>query len=539
MTKIFNHINTYADLTAYNNDKDKNYPNIAYIQETNEVKWVKEPDYIVAVYNVTSTSSPTYLLSSSTGITYQIIDDVISDTVQTAYTFDTLGEHTVKYKLDGTSIAEYAFQNKISLTSVTIPNSVTSIGGSAFYGCSGLTSVTIPNSVTSIRGHAFYNCSGLTSVTIPDSVFSIGWQAFYNTPWYTNQPDGFVYAGKVAYGYKGTMPENTSITFEDGTLGIADYAFEMCTGLTSVTIPDSVILIGERAFYGCSGLTSVTIGNSVKTIGKNAFYNCRGLTSVTIPDSVILIGERAFYGCSGLTSVTIPDSVISIGKWAFRNCSGLASVSVGNSVTSIGDQAFYNTPWFNNQPDGLVYAGKVAYKYKGTMPSGTSIVLKEETKGIADNAFENCGGLTNITIPNSVTSISDMAFSSCGSLTSIDIPNSITSIGSDAFIACGLTSVTIPNSVTEIGKEAFMSCGYLTSVTIGNSVKTIGKDAFGYNGSLTSVTIQATTPPTLGGDTVFAETNNCPIYVPAESLNTYKQATNWSSLADRIQPIVA
>ena len=167
MTKILNHINTYADLTAYDNDKDKNYPNIAYIQETNEVKWVKEnQDIVVCKYNVTSTSEATKLLNSSIGITYQIIDDIKQDTVQTTYTFDTLGEHTVKYKLDGTSIENSAFYNCTSLTSITIPNSVTSIGLQAFYRCSGLTSVTIGNSVTSIDGEAFIDCTALTSVTI-------------------------------------------------------------------------------------------------------------------------------------------------------------------------------------------------------------------------------------------------------------------------------------------------------------------------------------------------------------------------------------
>ena len=97
MTKILNHINTYADLTAYNNDKDKNYPNIAYIIETNEVKWAKEVDLVVCKYNVTSTSEATKLLNSTTGITYQIIDDVKQDTVKATYTFGTTGEHTVKY----------------------------------------------------------------------------------------------------------------------------------------------------------------------------------------------------------------------------------------------------------------------------------------------------------------------------------------------------------------------------------------------------------------------------------------------------------
>ena len=180
MTKILNHINTYADLTAYNNDKDKNYPNIAYIIETNEVKWEKvKPDLVVCNYNVTSTSEATKLLFEMfEGVTYQIIDDVKQDTVKDTYTFDTLGEHTVKYKLDGTSISMHLFSGCSSLTSVTIPDIITLIDSDAFGSCSGLTSITIPNSVTSIALQAFYRCSGLTSVTIPNSVTSIEGEAF-------------------------------------------------------------------------------------------------------------------------------------------------------------------------------------------------------------------------------------------------------------------------------------------------------------------------------------------------------------------------
>ena len=167
----------------------------------------------------------------------------------------------------------------------------------------------------------------------------------------------------------------------------------------SVVIPESVTYNGKTY--------------SVTSIGSYAFADCSGLTSVTIPNSVTSIGSGAFRYCSGLTSVTIPNSVISIRGLAFVDCSGLTSVTIPNSVTSIGGSAFDGTAWYNNQPDGLVYAGKVAYKYKGTMPSNTSIVIEEGTLGIGGSAFQYCSGLTSITIPNSVTSIGSGAFHDC------------------------------------------------------------------------------------------------------------------------------
>ena len=225
-----------------------------------------------------------------------------------------------------------------------IPNTVTSIGLCAFFKCSSLTSIDIPNSVTAIGSCAFWGCSSLTSIDIPNSVTNIGGSAFFGTAWYDNQPYGLVYAGKVVYGYKGTMPSNIGITLKAGTLGIADGAFSECSSLSSVTIPSSVISIGNNAFTDCSGLTNVTIGksvNSVTSIGNSAFSGCTGLTSVEIPNSVKSIGDYAFYRCSNLISVTIDNSV-TIGNSAFSDCTGLTSVEIPNSVKSIGDYAFYN-----------------------------------------------------------------------------------------------------------------------------------------------------------------------------------------------------
>ena len=196
----------------------------------------------------------------------------------------------------------------------------------------------------------------------------------------------------------------------------------------SVTIPESVTYNGNTysvtsnghyAFWGCTGLTSITIPNSVTSIGDCAFWGCTGLTSIEIPNSVTSIGNYAFKNCTGLTSITIPNSVTSIGWNAFSGCSGLTSVVIGNSVTSIGWNAFEGTAWYNNQPDGVVYAGKVLYTYKGTMPSNTSITIKDGTLGIASSAFGNCTGLTNIEIPNSVTSIGESAFYGCTRLKTV------------------------------------------------------------------------------------------------------------------------
>ena len=338
-------------------------------------------------------------------------------------------------------IAPSAFSNCSALTSITIPNSVTSIGNAAFDGCSSLSSITIPNGVTSIGSYAFYNCSSLTSITIPNSVTSIGNAAFYN------------------------CSSLTSITIPNSVTSIGKGTFWGCSSLTSITIPNGVTSIGHRTFEDCSSLNSITIPNSVTSIGSSAFYNCKSLTSITIPNGVTSIGSYAFYNCFNLTSITIPNSVTSIGEFAFRGCSSLTSVTIPNSVTHIGGYAFDGTPWYNNLSDGLVYIGKVLYGYKGTMPANTKITIKEGTTCISGNAFNHCSGLISIVIPNSITSIEGGTFSGCSSLTSITLPNSVTSFGDYAFSGCSsLTSITIPSSITSFGNRVFNECSSLNTV---------------------------------------------------------------------------
>ena len=219
----------------------------------------------------------------------------------------------------------------------------------------------------------------------------------------------------------------------------------------------SVTRIGREAFKDCSGLSSITIPNSVTSIGWNAFENCSSLTSITIPNSVKSIGWNAFENCSSLTSITIPNSVIWIGNDAFKGT------------------AFYNNP--SNWDNAALYLGNCLIRLTDGYVGDYKI--KVNTRLIACGAFEDCSGLTSVSIPNSVTEIVESAFLRCSSLTSVTIPNSVTRIGLHAFNGCsGLTSITIPNSVTSIGWNAFENCSSLASITIPNSVIWIGDDAF-------------------------------------------------------------
>ena len=342
-----------------------------------------------------------------------------------------------------TSIGEGAFHSCSSLTSITIPNSVTSIGEGAFHSCSSLTSITIPYSVTTIGEYAFYYCSSLTDITIPNSVTNIGYNAFSGTPWCNNQPDGVIYVGKVLYRYNGTMPANTSIAVEEGIVSIAPSAFSGCSGLTSLTIPNSVTSIGSSAFRGCSSLTSINIPEGVTNIEANTFLNCSSLTSITIPNNVKSVEHSAFSGCSSLASITFPDDIISIGEYAFNG-----------------------TSWYTNQPDGVIYVGKVLYKYKGDMPANTNIAIKDGTISISPQAFQKCSTLISVVIPNSVTNIGYYAFSSCSSLSSVTIGKNVTTIGGYAFAWCenSLTSITLPENITSIASHAFYECDKLVSV---------------------------------------------------------------------------
>ena len=168
----------------------------------------------------------------------------------------------------------------------------------------------------------------------------------------------------------------------------------------------------------------------------------------------------------------------------------------------------------------------------------TSINIPSGTTKIGAHAFYSASTLTSVTTPNTVTTIGESAFGYCFNLVSFNIPNSVTSIGDNTFFFCrSLTSLTISDSVTSIGRSAFSNCSGLLTLKIGSGINRINESTFANCTSLTSIMLNGTTPPPMIGGSGFANTNNCPIYVPAASVDTYKAASGWSSYASRIYPI--
>ena len=304
------------------------------------------------------------------------------------------------------------------------------------------------------------------------------------------------------------------------------------SGVTDVTVGDCITEIGARAFTSLDGnienisnLSSITIGNNVTTIRQQAFIKATGGTmSITIPSGVTYIGAGAFES-SSITGVTFQPSYIStIDTNAFVNCD-IRELELPQgyykSQAFAGNQNLTSVSFKQLEGNYQFVLGNSMFLNCHSLSSVTLPTTVINEKSISPNCFSYCYSLSSITIPYGFSMIQDAndyyqgAFYGCSALTSVTLHNDFKQIGSYAFYDCPLSSITIPSGVTYIGVGAFQNC------------------------PLSSITINSTTAPSGVTDTTFANTNNCPIYVPCEAYGSYLADSGWTSYISRINANVS
>ena len=386
-------------------------------------------------------------------------------------------------------IGVYMFSGCKNLTSIILPNNVTSIKTYAFSGCTSLTSITTPKSVTLYAYRAFEDCKNIKKVYIEDLT------AWLNSTF--GEEGNPLHNGSRLYL---NDKEVTELVIPENITSIKAYAFHGCISLESLKINENVTSIGSIAFYGCKALESIDIPNGVTSIGGSAFEECISLVSIETPNSVTSIGNGAFADCISLESAIINSGAI--GERVFKECTSLKTLTIGNGVTKIGKDCLPSDNTIINIKDIAAWCNtELPYQlYNQVLFNGQEIidlVIPEGVTSIKDYTlnFAYKKGYTgydlpikSVTIPGSVTEIEKYAINSSSihikdlaawckiklenkildntklylndkEITDLIIPDNITSINRYTFQGCpSLTSVTIPESVKEISIESFQNC---------------------------------------------------------------------------------
>ena len=442
---------------------------------------------------------------------------------------------TIPSTIDGYTVAaigEKAFQNRISLSSVTLPATIKEIHTHAFRGARMLATIYVDSTnpyFTSVDGVLYSkdmktlrlcppkNC---TSFTVPNSVETIGDYSFYG-----HKSEGV-----------------STISFNEGLKEIGIRAFYENTGLKTLRFPSSLRKIGEGAFNCVSAigaLQNVYFNEGLEVIGDSAFVGAYFKDAFSLPSSIKEIGSYAFANCTAITKFTFPASLEKLGDNVFAGATGILEIALetGNThfaindnilytsdmkkvvmcpsgrrdavtipegVEEIGDFAFYMVDDCQeyNIPSTLKRIGKQAFAHCYNL---REFIIPDTVTSIGENCFDLCESLKTVTIGSGLTEIPYQAFIECYSLSDIDIPNTIQTIGKQAFLNCtkitslnlkegltkidngafyfenavqGLTSLNIPNSVEYLGDNAFVNQAALTTVTIGSGLTYFGTGAF-------------------------------------------------------------
>ena len=417
---------------------------------------------------------------------------------------------------------------------------VTAIGKECFSYCA-ITSVTIPSTVKLIDEAAFYQCAAITEITIPASVDSIASGPFIGSPieklaiddspnvlkLHTSVDFRGMNSLKTLYiGRNLNYPVTPSIgrtlfwgtvaleslTFGDYVTEIQEATFRLCPELKEVIFGPNMTYISDYAFSQCENLISADLPYGLTYIGKSAFSHCKALPSPRFPETLTLIDDGAYSQCEAITEITIPASVDSIASGPFSGCP-IEKLTIDDSPNVLKLHTSVDFRGLNSLK--TLYIGRnlnytVTPSIGRTLFWGTaeleSLTFGDHVTDIAEATFRLCPKLKEVTFSPNMTYISDYAFSECESLVSADLPYGLKSIGKSAFYKTSIDTLRLPQTVEDLGYSSFAFTQNLSTVYSDNP-----------------------TPPACDG-MVFDGNDNWKdktVYVPAKSLDAYKEATCW------------
>ena len=369
--------------------------------------------------------------------------------------------------------------------------------------------VEIKQGVASIGNYAFYSCSGLTSITIPSSVKSIGDSAFSGTSWYNNQPNGVIYINQVLYVYKGTMPANTVINIDAGTVSISSHAFSDCSGLTSVTIPSSVTSIGDSAFAGCSKLKKLIIEDDNSTL---AFYcsNSYPPTNEVFTDcpiDTVYLGRNISY-----------DKYTYYNFSPFYNKTTIKNLTIGNSVTNL-DGDFGGCSNIEELSMNSIFTKLITANLQ-------KLIIRTGCTSIPAGSLSACNNLKEVALPFIGTSPVN--------------PSSLSSLFNGS-VPATLQKLTLVRSSVDIAiaDNALSGCSGLTELTLSSNVKGVGENALYGCSGLRDIYSHWAYPPVAYNNSSFSGVNKfvCKLHVPVGSKQYYSVADGWKEFFSPVDNI--
>lgn len=417
-----------------------------------------------------------------------------------------------------TSVADGAFKDNTTLTTLLLPHTMESVGANAFAGCSSLAQIYCGAvDAPALGANALQGVAANCTLAVP----------FQNKQSYSTWGIADV---KV-----GTDPETSQLVYEfaldDETGATINHCYNISLTTGPLELPDFVC--ANDKFYPLTSIGSYYSSTYRRNVG--AFNSCYAITSVVVPQTTTNWADGAFSGCTNLKQANIPENMEAIPQSALSNC-GLTSVTLPEGLKSIGASAFSQNKYLESViiPEGcLNLAGGIfsqcSILKEVKLPSGIT--------SIPQSLFSLCYDLQSVEIPAGVTTIGENAFSYCESIKELQLPDGLTSLGKYAFAnTYALESITIPAGITSY-PEAMLAGSGITSFTIGENVTEIGLRAFGDCKKLENVYLESATPPTFVEPTSmashyaqFAHDTNVMFFAPEGSEDAYLEADGWKEL---------